>query len=155
MQDSSSSLFVEQLIRDVVCDLGAFAGRALERVGHHGSHQRLALTAEQDAFLAGYLHGAVVRMLGFGEQITDTDVQRAADRLHRALFGAFELEGRMRHASLVREGIDCLRNPQVYLGYSAGHQDALRLLQHPGFRSTLGTALAHLGRPGSVATDWN
>ena len=64
-------------------------------------------------------------------------------------------EGRMRHASLVGEGLDHFRNPQVYLGYAAGHQDARRHLQRPDFRSTLGTALANLGRPGSVAASWN
>jgi hypothetical protein len=155
MQGSNSSLFIEQLIREVVRDLGAFAGRALEQVGYGGPHQRIALTAEQDAFLAGYLHGAVVRMLGFGEQVTDRDVERAAADLHRRLFGAFEMDGRMRHASLVREGVDHFRNPQVYLGYSAGHQDALRLLQCSDYRSTLGPALANLGRPGTVASVWN
>ena len=156
MQASHSpSLFVEQLIRDTVCDLGLFVGSALDQVGHDGPHMQVAWASVQEAFLAGYLHGAVVRMLGFGEQITDADVERASDGLHRSLFGLFDLGGRMRHASLVAEGVDAFRNPQVYLGYCAGHQDVMRLLQQPAYRSTLGKALADLGRPGSVAASWN
>ena len=155
MQPSNSSQFVEQLIRDAVADLGLFAGRALEAFGFEGPHLRIALTPEQDGFLAGYLHGLVVRTLGFGEQVMDADVQRAADGLHRALFGVLDIGGRMRHAALVAEGIDGFRNPQVYLGYCAGHQDALRLLQQPDYRSTLRNALADLGQPGQVAASWN
>ena len=155
MQASNSSPFVERLIRDAVADLRLLVGLALEQNGFEGPHTRIALTPDQEAFLAGYLHGAVVRTIGFGEQITDDDVERAADGLHRALFGSFDIAGQMRHATLVTEGVDAFRNPQVYLGYCAGHQDALRRLQDAGHRSSLGKALADLGRPGQVAANWN
>ena len=155
MQAPNSSLFVERLLRDAVAELGRFVGLALEENGFDGPHTRIALTPEQDAFLAGYLHGAVVRTVGFGEQITDDDVERASAGLHRALFGTFDVAGRMRHATLVTEGVDAFRNPQVYLGYCAGHQDALRRLQNADHRSSLGNALADLGRSGQVAASWN
>jgi hypothetical protein len=152
-QRKKSEAYVEAMLREAVTHVEACIRTPLEDLGYTGPHARLALTDGQHDFLAGYIYGALERLLELGELDTDDDVERAANRLYARLLGPFDTEGlRPWHMWVVREGIKQVQRPHAMLGYCAGRGDIVQRLRTQNYRAALGPALANLsdgdGQPG-------
>src|SRR5690606_26314257 len=80
-----SEAYGEAMLREAVSHVEACIRAPLEDLGYTGPHARLDLTDGQHDFLAGYIYGALERLLELGELDTDEDVERAANRLYARL----------------------------------------------------------------------
>ncbi|MDX1421051.1 MAG: hypothetical protein R3181_13885 [Rubricoccaceae bacterium] len=140
-----SEAYVEAMLREAVSHVEACIRTPLEDLGYAGPHSRLHLTDGQHDFLAGYIYGALERLLELGELDTDDDVEAAANRLYARLLGPFDTEDfRPWHMWVVREGIKNMQRPHAMLGYCAGRGDVVQRLRSRDHRSALGAALDNL-----------
>ncbi len=140
-----SDAYVEAMVREAVTHVEACIKTPLEDLGYAGPHTRLELTNGQHDFLAGYIYGALERLLEMGELDTEDDVELAANRLYARLLGPFDTEDcRPWHMWVVREGIKQVQRPHAMLGYCAGRGDIVSRLRADNFRAALGPALANL-----------
>ena len=140
-----SEAYVEAMVREAVSHVEACIRVPLEDLGYAGPHTRLTLTDGQHDFLAGYIYGALERLLELGELDTDDDVERAANRLYARLLGPFDTDDlRPWHMWVVREGIKQVQRPHAMLGYCAGRGDIVQRLRQKNFRAALGPALGNL-----------
>ena len=115
-----SDAYVEAMVREAVSQVEACIKTPLEDLGYAGPHTRLELTDGQHDFLAGYIYGALERLLEMGELDTEDDVELAANRLYARLLGPFDTEDlRTWHMWVVREGIKQVQRPHAMLGYCA------------------------------------
>lgn len=141
-----SEAYVEAMLRTAVSHVEACIRAPLEDMGYAGPHTRLALTEGQHDFLAGYIYGALQRLLELGELDSEDDVEVAANRLYARLLGPFDTDDcRPWHAWVVQEGLKHLHRPHAMLGYCAGRGDILDRMRSTDFRTALGPALANLG----------
>lgn len=144
-----SDAYVEAMVREAVTHVEACIKTPLEDLGYAGPHTRLELTDGQHDFLAGYIHGALERLLELGELDSEEDVEKAANRLYARLLGPFDTEDcRPWHMWVVREGIKQVQRPHAMLGYCAGRGDIVARLRADNFRAALGPALANLSSGG-------
>ncbi len=144
-----SDAYVEAMVREAVSHVEACIKIPLEDLGYSGPHTRLELTDGQHDFLAGYIYGALERLLEMGELDTDEDVELAANRLYGRLLGPFDTEDlRSWHMWVVREGIKQVQRPHAMLGYCAGRGDIVERLRADNFKTALGPALANLSGGG-------
>lgn len=144
-----SDAYVEAMVREAVTHVEACIKTPLEDLGYAGPHIRLDLSDGQHDFLAGYIYGALERLLEMGELDSDEDVELAANRLYARLLGPFDTEDcRPWHMWVVREGIKQVQRPHAMLGYCAGRGDIVERLRAENFRPALGPALANLSGGG-------
>ena len=151
-----SEAYVEALIREAVAHVEACIRLPLEDMGYTGPHSRLELTDDQHDFLAGYIYGALERLLEMGELDHEDDVELAANRLYGRLLGPFDTDDlRPWHMWVVREALQHMQRPHALLGYCAGRGDIVDRLRRRDFRATLGPALVNLRQrfdgPGDTA----
>ena len=139
-----SPAYVEAMIREAVAHVEACIKHPLQDLGYAGPASRLELTDAQHDFLAGYIWGGLQRLLEMGELPSESDVERAANRLYARLVGPFDTDFRPWHAFVVREGLQNLQRPHALLGYCAGRGDVLERMRARDFRAALGPALANL-----------
>ncbi len=140
-----SDAYIESMVREAVTHVEACIKTPLEDLGYAGPHTRLELTNGQHDFLAGYIYGALERLLEMGELNSEDDVELAANRLYARLLGPFDTEDcRPWHMWVVREGIKQVQRPHAMLGYCAGRGDIVARLRADNFRAALGPALANL-----------
>ncbi len=143
-----SDAYIEAMLRAAVSHVEACIRTPLEDMGYAGPHTRLTLSDGQHDFLAGYVYGALQRLLELGELDSEDDVETAANRLYARLLGPFDTDDcRPWHAWVVQEGLKHLHRPHALLGYCAGRGDALDRMRSRDFRAVLGPALANLGEP--------
>lgn len=148
-QRKKSDAYIEAMLREAVSHVEACIRTPLEDLGYTGPHARLALTDGQHDFLAGYIYGALERLLELGELDTEDDVEAAANRLYARLLGPFDTEDfRPWHMWVVREGIKHVQRPHAMLGYCAGRGDIVQRLRTRDFRAVLGPALDNLAGDG-------
>jgi hypothetical protein len=143
-----SAHYVETIIREAVARVLHSVRSPLAASGHPASATVLHLSHLQQDFLAGYIHGALQRLLEIGELGTDEDVAHATHRLYRRLFGFDNGELEPWHQGVIREGLHHLNRPHVLLGYCTGRNDVLTQLRFGGRRNALADALRHLGSTG-------
>jgi hypothetical protein len=144
-----SDAYVEAMVSEAVSHVEACIRSPLEDLGYSGPHSRLHLSDGQHDFLAGYIYGALERLLELGELDTEDDVEMAANRLYARLLGPFDTEDmRSWHMWVVREGIKHVQRPHAMLGYCAGRGDIVDRLRSQNFRAVLGPALANLSGGG-------
>lgn len=142
---NKSDAYIEAMVREAVSHVEACIRLPLEDLGYAGPHTRLDLTDGQHDFLAGYIHGALERLLELGELGSEDEVERAANRLYARLLGPFDTEDcRPWHMWVVREGIKQVQRPHAMLGYCAGRGDIVDRLRERDHRAALGPALANL-----------
>ncbi len=140
-----SDAYIESMVREAVTHVEACIKVPLEDLGYAGPHSRLDLTDGQHDFLAGYIYGALERLLEMGELDSDDEVELAANRLYARLLGPFDTEDfRSWHMWVVREGIKHVQRPHAMLGYCAGRGDIVARLRAENFRTALGPAMANL-----------
>src|SRR5690606_23395251 len=89
-QRKKSDAYIEAMLREAVSHVEACIRTPLEDLGYTGPHARLALTDGQHDFLAGYIYGALERLLELAELDTEDDVDAAANRLYAPLHGPFD-----------------------------------------------------------------
>lgn len=142
--------YVDALLRQAVTHVEACIRTPLEDMGYAGPHTRLNLSDGQHDFLAGYIYGALQRLLELGELHHEDEVEAAANRLYARLLGPFDVEDcRPWHMWLVQEALKNMHRPHCMLGYCAGRGDILDRMRARDFRATLGPALENLaGGPG-------
>lgn len=144
-QRRKSDAYIDAMVREAVTHVEACIRGPLEDLGYAGPHSRLDLSDGQHDFLAGYIYGALERLLELGELDTEDDVEMAANRLYARLLGPFDTEDfRPWHMWVVREGIKQVQRPHAMLGYCAGRGDIVDRLRSESFRTALGPALANL-----------
>jgi hypothetical protein len=152
-QRKKSEAYVEAMVSEAVSHVEACIRLPLEDLGYAGPHTRLTLTDGQHDFLAGYIYGALERLLELGELDTEDDVECAATRLYGRLFGPFDTEGfRPWHMWVVREGIKQVQRPHALLGYCAGRGDIIQRLRQKQYRPVLGPALGNLSADGDAGS---
>ncbi|NNF58424.1 MAG: hypothetical protein HKN04_09295 [Rhodothermaceae bacterium] len=140
-----SDAYVEAMVSEAVTHVEACIRTPLEDLGYAGPHTRLNLTDGQHDFLAGYIYGALERLLELGELDSEDDVEKAANRLYGRLLGPFDTDDfRPWHMWVVREGIKQVQRPHAMLGYCAGRGDIVDRLRSQNFRAALGPALDNL-----------
>jgi hypothetical protein len=143
---NKSAEYVETMLREAVSHVDACIRTPLEDMGYAGPHTRLELSDGQHDFLAGYIYGALERLLELGELEEREDVEAAANRLYARLLGPFDTEDfRTWHMWVVREALQHMQRPHALLGYCAGRGDIVDRLRSRDFRASLGPALANLG----------
>jgi hypothetical protein len=142
-----SPAYIEAMLREAVAHVEACIRRPLRSAGYEGPSTGLALSAGQHDFLAGYIYGALQRLLELGELDADTDLDRAADHLYLRIVGALDPDVRPWHAWVVREALQHLNRPHAFLGYCAGRNDIVERLRRSDFRPALGPALLNLAAP--------
>ncbi len=151
-----SDAYIEAMLREAVTHVESCIRGPLEDLGYTGPHSRLDLSDGQHDFLAGYIYGALERLLELGELDSEGDVETAANRLYARLLGPFDTEDfRSWHMWVVREGIKQVQRPHAMLGYCAGRGDIVDRLRSEQFRAALGPALANLSggsRPSGFAS---
>ena len=143
-RSSKSAAYVETMIREAVSHVEACIRTPLYDLGYRGPQERLELTDGQHDFLAGYIWGGLQRLLEMGELTSESDVERAANRLYARLVGPFDADFRPWHMWVVREGLQHLQRPHALLGYCAGRGDVMERMRAHDFRAALGPALANL-----------
>ena len=141
---SKSPAYVEATIRESVAHVEACIRTPLADLGYTGPDSGRTLTDGQHDFLAGYIWGGLQRLLELGELTSDTDVERAANRLYARLVGPFDRDLRPWHTWVVREGLQHMQRPHALLGYCAGRGDVMERMRARDFRAALGPALANL-----------
>lgn len=148
-----SEAYIEAMVQQAVTHVEACIKLPLEDLGYSGPHTRLELTDGQHDFLAGYIYGALQRLLEMGELSSEVDVDRAATRLYGRLLGPFDTDDtRSWHMWVVREGIKQVQRPHAMLGYCAGRGDIVSRMRQTDFKTALGPALANLSAGGDGAT---
>jgi hypothetical protein len=145
-----SAHYVEAIIREAVARVLHSVSRPLRETGFVGSRSALHLSDIQQDFLAGYIYGALQRLLQMGEIDSDGDVARATHRLYTRLFGFEDHEFEPWHQWVIQEGLHHLRRPYVFLGYCTGRHDVVVQLRFGGRRNALADALRHLGSTGEA-----
>ena len=141
---SKSPAYVEAMIREAVVHVEACIKTPLADLGYTGPASDLDLTDSQHDFLAGYIWGGLERLLELGELTSESDVERAANRLYARLIGPFDRDLRPWHTWVVREALQHMQRPHALLGYCAGRGDVLERMRAQDFRAALGPALANL-----------
>ncbi|MEL6445712.1 MAG: hypothetical protein AAF089_03355 [Bacteroidota bacterium] len=149
-QRGKSDAYVEALLREAVAHVELCIRTPLADFGYDGPQSDLDLTDGQHDFLAGYIYGALQRLLELGELDSEADLERAANRLYGRLFGPFDLNCRSWHMWVVHEGLRQMQRPHVFLGYCAGRGDILDRLRRQNFRPVLGSALNNLDEDASI-----
>ncbi|CAN5504187.1 hypothetical protein BH23BAC4_BH23BAC4_16440 [soil metagenome] len=146
-----SAAYIEAMIREAVAHVESCIHSPLREAGFDGPATTLVLSDTQHDFLAGYIYGALRRLLELGEIDEATDVERAAYRLYEQIVGRGETEVHPWHVWVVNEGLKQLNRPHVFLGFCAGRNDIVQRLRRSNFRSALGPALLNLaGHNGSL-----
>lgn len=142
-----SAHYVESIVREAVARVARSLQRPLREAGYAGARSRLVLSDVQHDFLAGYIYGALQRLLEFGElgEEDGESVEEAMQRLYCGFFGLADNDYAPWHAWVVREGLHHLQRPHVFLGYCTGRNDVVHQLRHGGRRNALADALRHLG----------
>lgn len=143
-----STAYVETIVREAVTRVLRSVRRPLQDAGYAGPRSPLHLSDVQQDFLAGYIYGALQRLLELGELGQDEDVALATHRLYCTLFGLEDNEFAPWHEWVVREGLHHLHRPHVFLGYCTGRNDVVNQLRYGGARNALADALRHLGSDG-------
>ncbi|MDX1530424.1 MAG: hypothetical protein R3362_02760 [Rhodothermales bacterium] len=139
-----SAAYIEAIVREAVSRVRRTVLRPLEAAGYAGPRSVFHLSEIQQDFLAGYIYGALQRLLELGELCEDEDVGRATHRLYCGLFGYDDNEYGPWYSWVVREGLHHLQRPHVFLGYCTGRNDVLAQLRFGGRRNALSDALRHL-----------
>ena len=142
-----SAAYIEAMIREAVARVLVTVRPALQPTGYTGPTSEPQLTDTQHDFLAGYIYGALQRLLEMGELTDAEDIGRATHRLYCGLFGLEDNDYGPWHAWVVREGLHHLQRPHVFLGYCTGRNDVLARLRGATRRNALADALRHLGGP--------
>lgn len=143
-----SGAYVEAIVREAVVRVLRSVRRPLQDAGYAGPQSPLHLSDIQQDFLAGYIYGALQRLLEIGELNEDEDVVLATHRLYCSLFGFEDNEFGPWQQWVIREGLHHLQRPHVFLGYCTGRNDVLAQLRFGGSRNALADALRHLGSQG-------
>jgi hypothetical protein len=143
-----STAYVEAIVREAVARVLRSLQRPLRDAGYAGPKTTLQLSDIQQDFLAGYIYGALQRLLELGELGEDEDVAMATHKLYCGLFGFDDNEFGPWHQWVVREGLHHLHRPHVFLGYCTGRNDVVTQLRFGGARNALADALRHLGSEG-------
>ncbi len=146
--DRKSSAYVEAIVREAVARVLHSVRPPLRDAGYDGPRTALELSDVQHDFFAGYLYGALQRLLELGELHEEEDIGKATHRLYCGLFGFEDNEYGPWHVWVVREGLHNLQRPHVFLGYCTGRNDVLNQLRHGGAHNALADALRHLGDEG-------
>jgi hypothetical protein len=144
-----SSAYVEAIVREAVARVLRSVRRPLREAGYEGPRSVLALSDIQHDFLAGYLYGALQRLLELGELNEEEDIGKATHRLYCGLFGFDDNEYAPWHLWVVREGLHHFQRPHVFLGYCTGRNDVLTQLRFGGACNALADALRHLDGEGN------
>jgi hypothetical protein len=143
-----STAYVEAIVREAVARVLRSVSRPLADAGYTGPRSALHLSDIQQDFLAGYIYGALQRLLQMGELSSDDDIAFATHRLYCGLFGFDDNEFGPWHQWVIREGLHHLQRPHVFLGYCTGRNDVVAQLRFGGGRNALADALRHLGSDG-------
>ena len=147
-----SSAYIEAIVREAVARVLRSVRRPLRDAGYEGPRSPLVLSDIQHDFLAGYLYGALQRLLELGELKEEEDIGKATHRLYCGLFGFEDNEYGPWHAWVIREGLHHLQRPHVFLGYCTGRNDVLAQLRFGGAYNALADALRHLSTDGTEPT---
>lgn len=139
-----SSAYVEAIVREAVARVLRSVRRPLQEAGYEGPRSVLVLSDTQHDFLAGYLYGALQRLLELGELNEEEDIGKATHRLYCGLFGFEDNEYGPWHTWVIREGLHHYQRPDVFLGYCTGRNDVLSQLRFGGAHNALADALRHL-----------
>lgn len=142
-----SAHYVESIVREAVARVARSLHRPLRDAGYDGPRSQVVLSDVQHDFLAGYIYGALQRLLELGELCEEEgeSVAQATHRLYCGFFGFTDNDYAPWHAWVVREGLHHLQRPHVFLGYCTGRNDVVAQLRHGGRRNALADALRHLG----------
>lgn len=143
-----STFYVEAIVREAVARVLRTLRRPLRTAGYTGPQSPLFLSDVQQDFLAGYIMGALQRLMEMGELGQDEDVATATHRLYCGLFGFEDNQFGPWHEWVVREGLHHLNRPHVFLGYCTGRNDIVQQMRNGGKRNALADALRHLGTDG-------
>ncbi len=144
-----SAAYVEAIVREAIARVTRTVRRPLQEAGYTGPRSAsLRFSDTQQDFLAGYIYGALQRLLELGELSEDEDVAEATHRLYCGLFGLDDNEYGPWHEWVVREGLHHLHRPHVFLGYCTGRNDVVAQIRFGGARNALADALRHLGSDG-------
>jgi len=143
-----STAYVEAIVREAVARVMRSLHRPLQDAGYVGPDSTLKLSDTQQDFLAGYIYGALQRLLEMGELGSEDEVALATHNLYCGLFGLEDNEFAPWHQWVVREGLHHLHRPHVFLGYCTGRNDVVAQLRFGGARNALADALRHLGSDG-------
>jgi hypothetical protein len=143
-----SAAYVEAIVREAVARVLHSLRRPLRDAGYTGPQSALLLSDIQQDFLAGYIYGALQRLLELGELGEEEDVALATHRLYCGLFGLDDNTFGPWHEWVVREGLHHLHRPHVFLGYCTGRNDVVAQLRFGGAHNALADALRHLGSDG-------
>lgn len=143
-----STAYVEAIVREAVTRVLRSVHRPLQDAGYAGPDSALQLSDIQQDFLAGYIYGALQRLLEMGELVHEEEVALATHKLYCGLFGLEDNEFGPWHQWVVREGLHHLHRPHVFLGYCTGRNDVVNQLRFGGARNALADALRHLDSDG-------
>jgi hypothetical protein len=143
-----STAYVEAIVREAIARVLRSLHRPLQEAGYSGPKSPLQLSDTQHDFLAGYIYGAMQRLLELGELDTEEDLAEATHKLYCGLFGFDDNEFGPWHQWVVREGLHHLQRPHVFLGYCTGRNDVLAQIRFGGARNALADALRHLDSNG-------
>jgi hypothetical protein len=98
-----STAYVEAIVREAVVRVLRSVRPPLQDAGYSGPESVLELTDVQQDFLAGYIYGALQRLLELGELGADDDVALATHRLYCSLFGFDDNEFGPWHQWVIRD----------------------------------------------------
>lgn len=144
-----STAYVEAIVREAVARVLRSLRKPLKDAGYAGPRTTLILSDIQQDFMAGYIYGALQRLLEVGELNEDEDIAQATHRLYCVLFGYDDNEFGPWHQWVVYEGLHQMQRPHVFLGYCTGRNDVLAQMRFGGAHNALADALRHLGSKGT------
>ena len=143
----------QHLVQDAVERVQAYVVQSLKATGYRGPHYDILLSSEQHDYLAGYIFGALRKVMEIGGTADEAFMEEACIRLYTRLFGQKNQFCRTWHVWVVEEGLRQMRRPHVFFGYHRGRHDMIAQLRSPGAASSLADALRNLrhAKPQSTA----
>ena len=138
-----SPAYVEAVLREAVLRVERCLHKPLQAVGYDGPREALDLSGAQHDFMAGYVYGALQRLLELAELEAERELEEATRRLYGRVLGRDD-DGDLWHTWIVREGLYYMQRPHVFLGYCAGRNDIVSQLRVKGFAPALNNALVNL-----------
>jgi hypothetical protein len=144
---NKSTAYVEAMVRETVARVAMAVRRPMQEAGYVGPRSKLRLSDAQNDFLAGYIYGALQRLLDMSELLEESNLTEATHRLYCGLFELDEHDYELWHEWVVREGLHHLHRPHVFLGFCTGRNDIVEQLRCRSQGTTLVNALRHLAEP--------
>jgi hypothetical protein len=132
------------MVRAAVSRVAIAIRPPLQTAGYAGPGSTLHLEDAQNDYLAGYIYGALQRLLELGELCGESNLSEATHRLYCSTFGLDENDYELWHEWVIHEGLHHMHRPHVFMGFCMGRTDIVAQMRSARQGAALVEALRNL-----------